>query len=421
MKLLTIGITSLSLAAACSTATADSNGKITGNEFNPAISLILDGRYSKIDESELKLPGFALGGEAGLPGKGFTTGHNELVMSANIDDKFYGTLHAALEYGEGETSIELEEAFVESLNLGSGFAVKGGRFYSGIGYLNSVHEHAHDFSDRPLVYDALLGGALADTGVQARWVAPIDQFVSLGTEVTSGNSFPSGDNENGNKGLALFAKTGGDIGASSSWLLGASYYQSKFDVREAGGHGHGGEEVTADNELLDGKVDVAGVDVVVKWAPNGNSKGNNFKLQAEYFVKNEEGKAEFTEDDPTTVPVESANADYAGKQQGYYVQGVYQFMPAWRVGLRYDALSANNRVSNFVDNGIDETKFLAESGYGTAPKDPSKGTVMIDYTPNHFSRVRLQYSQLDNGQYKVNNMIGLQYIMSLGAHGAHAF
>jgi hypothetical protein len=46
---------------------------------------------------------------------------------------------------------------------------------------------------------------------------------------------------------------------------------------------------------------------------------------------------------------------------------------------------------------------------------------MIDYSPSHFSRIRLQSTQLDNGRDPKNNMIILQYTMSLGAHSAHAF
>ncbi len=410
----TLFAVALPLLTLFNAAHAESTGKISGNEFNPAISLILDGRYTDIDNSELELPGFQLGGEAGLPDDGFSTGHNELSISANIDDKFYGSLTTAIVYEDSETEVELEEAYIETLKLGRGFTIRGGKFFSGIGYLNSIHDHAHDFADRPLVYDAMFGGHLVDTGVQFRWVAPTDRYFSLGTEVTTGSEFPGGDNDDNANGLAFFAKTGGDIGVSSSWQLGASYYQSDFDVREAGGHGHGDEEESADNELLDGDVDVFGIDFVYKWAPQGNSKNTNFKFQAEYFVKNEDGFSEFTEDENT------AEADYDGKQKGFYVQGIYQFRPAWRIGVRYDHLEADNDITNFSGNGIDQDEFLEESGLGTED-DPNRYSVMLDYSPSHFSRLRLQYSQLDNGHDETNDYVMLQYIMSLGSHGAHTF
>jgi hypothetical protein len=410
-----IALTSATLLALSIASYSHGEGKISGSEFNPAISLTLDGRYTDIDSSELELPGFQLGGEAGLPDNGFSTGHNELSISANIDDQFYGSMTSAIVYEDGSTEIELEEAYIETLKLGSGFTLKGGRFFSGVGYLNGIHDHAHDFADRPLVYDAIFGGHLVDTGIQARWVAPTDMYLSLGTEITKGTEFPGGDNADNNNGLAFFVKTGGDMSTSSSWQLGASYYESEFDKREAGGHSHGGGAAAADNELLNGEVDVAGIDFVYKWAPNGNSKNTNFKLQAEYFVKNEKGESEFTEG------ANSATADYDGEQTGWYIQGVYQFKPAWRVGLRYDLLSANNTITNFVDSGIDEDEFLEESSLGTEGSDPDKTSIMIDYSPSHFSRIRFQYSQLDNGHAATNDIITLQYTMSLGSHGAHPF
>lgn len=392
---------------------ASSKGRISGNEFNPAISLILDGRYTDIDNSELALPGFQLGGEAGLPDNGFATGHNELAISANIDDKFFGSMTAAIVQEDGSTEFELEEAYLETLTLGHGFTVKGGRFFSGIGYLNGIHDHAHDFADRPLVYDALFGGHLTETGVQARWVAPTDFYLSFGAEATSGSEFPGGDNDNDN-GLGFFVKTGADINASSSWQLGASYFTTDFDVREAGGHAHGGGGDEADNELVNGDVDIAGIDFVYKWAPNGNPKQTNFKFQAEYFIRDENGHAEFTEG------VNSAEADYDGEQTGYYAQAIYQFMPAWRVGVRYDHLEADNRFANFVNGGIDQDEFLEESGLG-AEDDPNRSSIMLDYSPSHFSRIRLQYSDFDNGHGESEDIITLQYIMSLGSHGSHTY
>ena len=46
-------------------------------------------------------------------------------------------------------------------NLGEGLTLKGGRFYSGVGYLNSQHAHRWDFVDNPLAYQAFLGQQLS--------------------------------------------------------------------------------------------------------------------------------------------------------------------------------------------------------------------------------------------------------------------
>mgnify|MGYP001826787565 FL=1 len=71
--------------------------------FNPAISLILDGRYSDFSEDpeEYSLSGFLLGGEAGPGDQGLALGHSELVISANADVKFFGRFTAAFDSHDG--------------------------------------------------------------------------------------------------------------------------------------------------------------------------------------------------------------------------------------------------------------------------------------------------------------------------------
>ncbi len=398
----------------------ESTPNVTGNEGNPAVSLILNGGYVDRDEGDLELSGFQIGGEAGLPEQGFSTGHNELGISSNIDDKFFGSATMAIVEEEGEVVVELEEAYLETLKLGNGFTIKGGKFFSGFGYLNEVHDHAHDFTDKPLIYDAMFGGHLVDTGLQVRWLAPTDLYWSTGAEVTSGKSFPGGENEDGSDAVTVFTKIGGDFNESSSWRAGLSFYQTEFDVREAGGHAHGGEEATADNELKNAEVDVAGLDFVYKWAPNGNKKERNLIIQGEYFVRNEEGAAEFSEPDGMGG-TETGEADYKGEQDGFYVQAVYQFRPMWRVGLRFDQLSADNEITNFMGS-LDEEEFAEESGLESGD-DPNRQTMMVDYSPSHFSRIRLQYSTQESGHEGEESIdvVGLQYVMSLGAHAAHSY
>jgi hypothetical protein len=101
---------------------------------------------------------------------------------------------------------------------------------------------------------------------------------------------------------------------------------------------------------------------------------------------------------------------FSQKQSGWYVQGVYQFMPRWRVGLRTEALDAGA-----PDYGLNAA-FLAASGYR-----PHKNTLMLDFSASEFSRVRLQFAQDRAREGVVDNQLFLQYQMSLGAHGAHSY
>lgn len=267
--------------------------------FNPAISLILDGRYTEglNDPDAYALPGFMLGGEAGSGVQGFGLGHSELVMSTNVDDMFYGQLTAALHVEGQETALELEEAFVETLALGSGLTVRAGRFFSGFGYLNAQHNHTWDFVDAPLIYRALFGEQLIDDGLQLRWVAPTELFVQLGAEAGRGERFPAGGAANDGRGTrALFIKVGGDAGASHAWQVGVSRWRAEVAGRTAGAHSHDG--ATAETPSFSGDSRVSALDLVWKWAPNGNALRTALKLQAEYFWRDEEGEVTLVGSDP---------------------------------------------------------------------------------------------------------------------------
>lgn len=171
-------------------------GQISDNSFNPAVSVILEGVYAsyKNDPENYELPGYALGGEAGLAPEGFSLGHSEIILSSNIDDKFYGQFTLALAEHDGETELEIEEAYFETLALDYGFTIRGGRFYSAIGYLNQQHRHAWDFYDAPLIYSGLFGNQYFDDGLRLSFVVPADLYLELGSEVFAGGKYPAGGN-----------------------------------------------------------------------------------------------------------------------------------------------------------------------------------------------------------------------------------
>lgn len=376
--------------------------------FNPDISLVIDGRYGDYSNTtDYALPGFMLGGEASRGEEGYHLGHNELILSANIDDMFFGKLTTAIADHEGSTEIELEEAYIETLTLGSGVTVKAGRFYSDIGYLNNQHGHAWDFVDAPLMYRALFGNQLVDDGLQISWTVPTDTYLKLGVEGLRGGRFPIGGAAKDGKGAnVVFAKLGGDIGVSNAWQLGLSHISAESNGRAAGGHDHGG---AAEIPTFYGNSAYNMIDFVWKWSPNGNSRERNFKFQAEYFEREEDGRIDMVPQDGSAV-IETST--YKGKQSGGYVQAVYQFLPRWRVGYRYDQLKATNTVP--------DATVLDESGLDAAGHTPKRSTIMLDYSHSEYSRIRFQYAK-DDSYNDSDNLFFIQYIMTLGAHGAHSF
>ncbi len=298
--------------------------------FNPAIGVVFQGFLNGVE------------GPAGEE-EGFAVGETELIMSANVDDKFTAYLTAALAFEDGESELELEEAWVETTALPAGLSARFGRMFSGIGYQNERHMHTWDFADQALPYDAFLDGRYVDNGVQVRWLAPTDLYVELSGEIMQGEGDPSGLGS-----YSVFGNVGGDVGISHSWLAGLSHLEQDSGQQ----------------------LDIA--HFVWKWAPDGNWRQKNFVFQAEYLE----------------------NRDIS-TDSGWYAQAVYQPVPRWRFGAR-----------------VDEVDLDAD--------DPRRFSIMLDWSNSEFSRLRFQASRGDS-DLGDENAWTLQYIHSIGAHGAHAF
>lgn len=379
------------------------------NAFNPDISLILQGRYSYLeDRADRSITGYLPSGAEDLV-RGFSVDESELMLSANVDPYFRGQLNAVLV----DDSVEIEEAWFQTLGLGHGLSIKGGRFKSAIGYQNEQHPHAWDFTTNNLVYEALFGEGYVEDGLQLKWLAPTDIFLEFGTEFGDGGRFPSTEHDsNGFSSYTLFGHVGDDFNASNSWRAGLSYLHADPQGRPFEGTDFNDVGVTGE---FSGTSRTWLADFVWKWAPDGNATQQNFKFAAEYFYRSESG--ELSCSDAGTDPSLCAGgitAPYsADNQSGFYAQGVYQFMPRWRVGYRYDQLFRGDVTFNGTDAGATLSSL--------ADYNPRRNTLMVDYSPSEFSRLRLQYTLDQAQQGFTDNQYFVQYIYSLGSHGAHKF
>ena len=396
---------------AATSATAARSGE---NAFNPAMSLILQGAYAHTsqDPNRFQITGFApTGGEVGPPKRSFGLGETELNVTANIDPYFRGVAIASL---APEGGIGVEEAYFQTLALPQGLGIKGGRFFSALGYLNEQHQHAWDFQDAPLVYKAFLGNQLKQDGVQLKWVAPTDLFFEVGAELSAGDQFPGSDrNKNGIGGSALFGHLGGDIGASTAWRTGVSYLKASPSARSYQDTDSVGGAVT---NSFTGSSKLWALDGVLKWSPNGNPTYYNFKLQGEYFRLRQDGT--LTYDTAGNTAFGGAYSYFQTDQSGWYLQGAWQFYPRWRVGYRYDRLNFG-RISNGLVNNV--PGLTAADFPVLANHSPTRNTLMLDFSPTEFSRIRLQLAADKSRLGVTDNQAFVQYIYSLGAHGAHKF
>ena len=365
------------------------NAAASAGSFNPAIGVILQGKASAFSQNPntYRVLGFPLADEARIPGRrGLSIDESELNLQANVDPYLFGNLTLSI---DPDNHLSIEEAFIQTTSVPWGMTLRGGRFFSGIGYLNEQHSHTWDFADQALPYRVFLNNQYDDDGVQLRWLAPTRQFLEFGGELFRGDAFPAGGAARVGFGThSLFAHTGGDIDDSSSYRTGLSWLRTKASDRTT--------SVPGDpDDVFNGNSDTLIWDAVYKWAPDGNPVETNFKLQGEFFARRDDGQF-------NSLP-------YSGWQTGFYAQAIYQFMPRWRVGARYDQVNGNR-----------QTGLLALSTVDNRGITPRRASAMLEYNTSEFGRFRLQYNR-DWSRGTPDNQAILQYIINIGAHGAHIF
>jgi len=355
----------------------------SNNAFNPGIAAVLNGFFvgASRDPANIRIPGFALGDEAQGPQRGFSLGESEINLTANIDPYFLGWLNLSL---GNDNSVAVEEAYIQTTSIGEGITLRAGRMFSGIAYLNERHAHDWSFSDASLPYRAFLNNQYGDDGIQARWLAPANIFLEFGAEWFRGASFPAGGSANHGKGtMTAFVHAGDDINDSSSWLAGLSFLNARSDQRDTNG------------DLFSGTDNLGIASLVYKWAPGGNPTVQNLILSGEYFFGRESGSF-------NGIRLDS-------NRDGWYLQGVYQFMPRWSFGLRYAQLGTGNIGAGFAGSVLDDLGHT-----------PRAETALLEFDTSEFGRLRLQYSH-DDSDVKPLDEILLQYTVIYGPHPAHRY
>ena len=340
--------------------------------------------------------------ELGARDKGLGLGHSDLLVRGALNQ--YISAEATVGFHTEDKKLEkhVEGAWLQTRSLPAGLQLRAGRFASQIGYLNEVHPHADDFTERPLLYRGLLGGHWYDDGIRLNWTAPTPFYLRVGAEVFTGKKLvPKSTSDSKSRATTLSMKVGNDISASSSWQWGLSHVNNQ---REAGvaaheegatGHDHShAASFTGKRMWLS--------DLVWKWSPSGNNRNQQLRLNWEY------------------AQVGSINryATSSMRHRASSLGATWKFSPSWEVGMRSDWLRVHQAES-------DEGEVLFAAGR------LKENALMLAYKPTHMQTLRLQVTQQrgrganDEGELIFANparrSIQLQYVIGFGAHGAHAY
>lgn len=423
-------------AATPAATVTDRLGAVTaGSAFNPQISVILDGVYyrdnKKGEGPELyeHLDGInhshGHGHGHGIE-RGFNLRPTELAFSATVDPWFDATLMLSVDSHGG---VELEQAYFDTRSLPAGLKLRGGKFFSGIGYLNEKHPHEWDFVDQNLPYRTLLGEhGVADTGLQLTWRPKTGSlYTLLGVEALQGNEqvFATAGEETptaradglplagtsagelagkktGPRLWTVFAKFAPDLGDNHALQLGAwgGWANQHQEV-----HDHTLEDPASFVYALQGKSRLWGLDAVYKFDAPGAYGAGDFTLNAEYLRAVKDLAIAFDEGGALVGEPRKFTQD------GFYVQGVYGFAPRWQAGLRYDVTGLTNKEKG-------------ASGVLRDWKDSDRWSLALTHHFSEYARLRLQASRANlavDGNRERLNELWLQYQHSLGSHGAHKF
>src|SRR5829696_6819136 len=90
--------------------------------------------------------------------RGFTIPNTELALDGAVDPYFKGFTNIIVKLNsEGETGVELEEAYFLTTSLPGNLQLKGGQFFTEFGRQNPQHPHSWAFVDQPLVLNRMFG------------------------------------------------------------------------------------------------------------------------------------------------------------------------------------------------------------------------------------------------------------------------
>src|SRR5262249_29374695 len=106
--------------------------------------------------------------------RGFTAQNLETTFEGKVDPYFRAQANIVLTLTPGgETTVENEEAYAETMSLPANLQVKGGMFFTEFGRINPTHPHTWDFVDAPVVDARLMGpDGIRNPGFRASWLAP---------------------------------------------------------------------------------------------------------------------------------------------------------------------------------------------------------------------------------------------------------
>ena len=342
---------------------ASSNAKL----LNPDISLIGD------------FIG-AAGHNTVSPSRSLELHESEVGLQAIIDP--YARADAFISFGE--TGVNVEEAYVTFTSLPAGLLLKVGKMRAEFGKVNTIHNHALPFIDRPLVTNNLVGGedGIDDAGFSlSRFLpAPKNWFFQGTAQVFRGDSddlFAAYRRQD--LSVVGHLRAYRDLSESTNLDLGVSYSR---------GNSAGLQTAPNPSAFF---TNLYAADATLRWKPLRRAIYHSFLLRNEFFWSARD-------------QLSPANIFQTQHAFGFYSDAEYRANRRWTIGGRFDR-SGHAANANLTDTGF---------------------SAILTYWPSEFSQIRGQYrfghlADPVTTNYSNANEFLFQFLFVMGAHGAHPF
>src|SRR5688572_16345048 len=227
--------------------------------------------------------------------RGFTVQGVEATFSGAVDPYFRANANVLFSIDSGgESFLELEEAFLESISLPANLQLRGGQYLTEFGRHNQMHPHAWAFVDTPLVNGRFLGpDGLRNPGARLSWLMPTPFYSELFLSIqeshgeTAAGFRSSGAHHHGaedeEEGLPFaFRHPDNDRGIDGFGdLLFAPRYALSFELSEAqtllwGASAAFGPNSSGGEDAGETDTQIYGVDLTWKWKSVTHSGGYPF-------------------------------------------------------------------------------------------------------------------------------------------------
>jgi hypothetical protein len=383
--------------------------------------LFAAGTSTETEPSILQLQG----GDHDPHKRGFTVQNVELFLQGAVDPYIDAATNIVYKIDElGESTVELEEAYFVTRAWPCGLQWKAGQYFTEFGRLNPQHPHSWQWIDDSIINSRIFGAdGMRGPGMRISKLLECSHFSEVYFDVHNANgetqtSFFSSEEvfaeraPGGRPFVPQDVRDLGDLVYTVRWENGWSSGCEEEYNWLLGFSGSFGPNATGP----DGRSEVYGADLTMKWKPAKNERGWPFVIWESEFIFRHYRADNFRRLGDLIDPTDDIVLEGRTLQDwGFWSEVLYGCKPKYAVGLRYEFAGGSG-------SSLDEDFNLISRQDDPFRDDRHRLSPLIAFYPTEFSRFRLQYNY-DHAQHLGSDAHSVWFGMEwlIGSHPAHKF